>query len=190
MTSPRGVNRRSRAALFDETDGMKTAEANGMGQPAGWRARDGVLWFPTQRGVVRIDPKQASSGAGSVADPIVELVSSDGAPRSMAGGIVLPAGRSDVEFRFTAPAFDKPERVQFRYRLEGHDRDWIDAGSRRLAHYANLPPGQYRFRRRRARQWRAVERAPGARHHHPSTVPLSALVGALLGSVGAAPRRG
>jgi DNA-binding NtrC family response regulator/ligand-binding sensor domain-containing protein/outer membrane murein-binding lipoprotein Lpp len=133
------------AALFDETDGMKTAEANGMGQPAGWRARDGVLWFPTQRGVVRIDPKQASSRAGSVADPIVEFVSSDGAPRSVAGEIVMLAGSSDVEFRFTAPAFDKPERVQFRYRLEGHDRDWIDAGSRRLAYYANLPPGQYRF---------------------------------------------
>jgi DNA-binding NtrC family response regulator/ligand-binding sensor domain-containing protein len=133
------------ARLFDEADGMKTAEANGMGQPAGWRARDGVMWFPTQRGVVRIDPKLPASADGVVADPIVESASSDGTPRVPAGTTVMPAGTSDVEFRFTAPAFDKPERVQFRYRLEGHDREWIDAGSRRVAHYANLPPGQYRF---------------------------------------------
>jgi ligand-binding sensor domain-containing protein/PAS domain-containing protein len=159
MSGDRGIRRASRrdlnaiadgrqailtGTIYDESDGMKSAECNGAGQPAGWRTSDGVLWFPTQRGIVRVDPRQASSGGAVAANPIVEQVLVDGVPHR-GPAVTLPAGTKDVELRFTAPIFDKPERTQFRYRLEGHDRDWVDAGSRRVAHYANLAPGSYRF---------------------------------------------
>ena len=131
------------AVLFDESDGMKTAECNGGGQPAGSRSRDGVIWFPTQRGVVLIDPKQAGSPAMAVT-PIVEQTLVDGASRPGTAVTLDPDAR-DIELRFTAPAFLHPEHVQFRYRLDGYDADWLDGGSRRVAHYANLRPGTYTF---------------------------------------------
>ena len=60
-------------------------------------------------------------------------------------GSRIPAG-SHLEFHYTALSFLFPERVRFRFMLEGFDREWVDAGARRVAYYTNLPPGSYRFR--------------------------------------------
>ena len=58
----------------------------------------------------------------------------------------LPPSVRDLEIDFTALSFVAPEKVRFRYKLEGYDRDWHDAGNRRQAFYTNLPPRNYRFR--------------------------------------------
>ncbi|MBV9611667.1 MAG: hypothetical protein JO091_04310, partial [Acidobacteriaceae bacterium] len=160
MSSNKGIFRASRQALNDfaegkikripafsygKSDGMATRECNGGFQPAGWKTRDGKLWFPTMQGIVSVDPGKVEIAA---APPFVTveqvLINGKDVP---AGGAArgLP-GRGDLEFRYSAPNFRSPERVTFRYKLEGFDRDWIDAGPRRTAYYTNIPPGDYRFR--------------------------------------------
>jgi transcriptional regulator with PAS, ATPase and Fis domain/ligand-binding sensor domain-containing protein len=151
-----GTVPRVTALVFDEADGMKSAECNGMGQPAGERMRDGTLWFPTQDGVVRINPTDAERRATSMPTPAIEQVmfaghANDRAGRRLAtpvsgGALAAATGVSEIEVRYTAPAFWRPEHVQFRYRLDGYDSDWIEGGNRRVAHYANLRPGNYTFR--------------------------------------------
>ena len=139
---------------YDEADGMKTQECNGGTQPAGWRARDGTLWFATQQGVVAIDPSRLRAAAVPP-PPIVEEVIVDGtslmntltapATEAAATEIVKPGSRQ-VEFHYTATYLSASERLRFRYRLDGYDSEWVDAGSRRVAYYTDLPPGAHTFR--------------------------------------------
>lgn len=128
--------------LYNEADGMPSAECNGMAQPAGWRMRDGTFQFPTQRGLVRIDPALAARSAPP--RPHIENVRLDGVSLTGAA-VVISAGYRDLEFQYTAPSLARPELVQFRSRLEGYHADWIDVGTRRLATFTNLRPGRYRF---------------------------------------------
>ncbi len=123
-------------------DGMKSNECSGVAQPAGVRGHDGRLWFPTTRGVVVIDPAQL---AVSLMVPPVEIeqVVVDGEP---AAGLDFPPGKARWEFHYTAPSFIAPNRVEFKYRLEGFDADWVPAGTRRTAYYTRLPPGRYTFK--------------------------------------------
>ena len=124
-------------------DGMRNRECNGANQPAGWRAADGRLYFPTIEGLVCVDP--AGLRGNTVPPPVVlEQVVVDGAARP-AESLVLAPGTEGLEFHYTAPSFVAPGRVVFRYRLEGLDRDWVEAGSRRVAYYTRVPPGEYRF---------------------------------------------
>ena len=69
----------------------------------------------------------------------------DGVEQPSATAIVVPPGSRDLEIRYTAPSFVRPEQLQFRYRLRGHDDAWIDTGTRRVASFANLAPGRYEF---------------------------------------------
>lgn len=139
-----GKLKRLSVSIYDEQDGMKNAETNGMAQPAGWRMRDGSLWFPTQGGIARIHPAAAAHSASPPPVIIQEVLVNETAydPRQE---IVIPPGPTELEIHYTAPAFSRPEHIQFRYRLEGHDTEWVAAGTRRIAHYANLTPGSYRF---------------------------------------------
>lgn len=131
--------------LLGLADGMRTAECNGGGQPAGLRARDGRMWFPTVDGVVLVDP--ARLGAGAPPPPVhVREVRVDGAAVDLSRAIVLPASARNLEIHYTAPSFTAPERVRFRYRLDGHDDGWVEAGARRAAYYPFIPAGRYRFR--------------------------------------------
>ncbi|MPZ17658.1 MAG: PAS domain-containing protein [Luteitalea sp.] len=139
-----GKVKRLSVSIYDEHDGMKNAEANGMAQPAGWRMRDGSLWFPTQGGIARIDPAAAKHTA-SPPPVIIEEVLVNETAYDTRRQITAPPGSTELEIHYTAPAFSRPEQIQFRYRLEGHDTGWVDAGTRRVAHYANLAPGSYRF---------------------------------------------
>ena len=130
---------------YDEADGLREAECNGGYQPAGWRTRDGRLWFPTVRGVAIVDPKQALE---KVLAPraAIEEVTADGDRVATENVAKFPPGKARFEFRYTALNAHAPEKTAFRYRLEGFDREWIDAGARRTAYYTNLPSGDYRFR--------------------------------------------
>lgn len=127
---------------YGADDGMKSNECSGVSQPAGVRGKDGRLWFPTTRGVVVIDP--ARIAVNPLVPPVeIEQVVVDGEPAS---SLDFPPGRARWEFHYTAPSFLAPKRVQFKYRLEGFDPDWVPADNRRTAYYTRLPPGHYTFR--------------------------------------------
>jgi signal transduction histidine kinase/ligand-binding sensor domain-containing protein len=158
MSSNRGIYRASRKELNDfadgragsincvsygVADGMKTNECNGGGQPAGWKDRDGKLWFPTIRGVVAVDPNQINPLSPPVA---VEQVLIDQQPADVWQSVAAPPGKGDLEIHYTGLSFVAPEKVRFKYRLDGYDEGWVDVGPRRVAYYTNLPPGNYMFR--------------------------------------------
>ena len=131
--------------VYGRADGMRGVECNGGVQPAGWRARDGGLWFPTIKGAVRFDPRRAA--AGLEGPPLViERALVDHRDVDPAGALTLPPGRGDLEIHYAALDLGDAHRVAYRYRLEGFDDDWIEAGTRRVAYYTNVPPGHYRFR--------------------------------------------
>jgi PAS domain S-box-containing protein len=135
-----------RTVRYGTDDGMQTSEASDPGAgPAGWRTRDGRLWFTTQKGLVVADPKRLAHNA-LVPPVVVEGVVEDGRAMPLAAGLRIAPGRNRIEFQYTSLSMLIPARVRFKYRLEGYDRDWVDAGSRRVASYTRLPPGEYRFR--------------------------------------------
>jgi PAS domain S-box-containing protein len=77
---------------------------------------------------------------------LVERITADKHEVANDGAMVLPPGKGQLEFGYTATSFIEPQRTRFKYMLEGFDKDWTDAGDRRTAYYTNIPPGQYRFR--------------------------------------------
>lgn len=135
------------SASYGTADGMRSAECNGENQPAGWKTRDGRLWFPTIKGVVVIDP--AHIPINPLPPPVaLEGVTADGKPVGGHPGssFVIGPGNRKLDLQYTALSLVAPQRVKFRYRLEGFDKDWIEAGTDRTAHYTNLSPGDYTFR--------------------------------------------
>lgn len=129
---------------FGRSDGMLSAECNG-GSPAGIRTRDGRLRFPTIRGLASIDPARLPSNP-LVPAVLVEEIHVDGRRERFPAGLHLPPGVERVELRYTATSLVVPGKVRFRYRLEGFDRAWVEAGDRRTTTYTNLRPGRYTFR--------------------------------------------
>jgi signal transduction histidine kinase/CheY-like chemotaxis protein/streptogramin lyase len=134
---------------YGVSEGMKSRECNGAFQPAGWAARDGRVWFPTMKGAVVIDPSNTKA-AGVLTRVRVENVFVDRHSMTPGGAIRLVHGDGNLEFRYTGITLSAGKRVRFEYKLEGFDKDWIEAGGRRVAYYTNLPPGQFRFRVRAA----------------------------------------
>jgi len=148
--------------VYSLADGMLSEECSGGFSPAGLKSKDGLLWFPTLKGIVVIDPHHAvSSPAPAV---VLEQTLVDGVPELPVLGrdndhantkqemvaspmktLILAPGKHVLEFRYTGLSFDTPDRVRFRYRLEGLDQDWVEAGTRRVAFYSFVPPGTYRF---------------------------------------------
>ncbi len=148
--------------IYGNADGMLSEECSSGFFPTGLKTKAGLLWFPTRKGIVTIDPHHIiNSPAPAVA---LEQVLVDGVPDLPAPARVgdipkiqlepgiasteslrLAPGRHTLEFRFTGLSFDAPERVRFRYRLEGLDPHWVEAGTRRVAFYSFVPPGTYRF---------------------------------------------
>ncbi|MBP7148816.1 MAG: response regulator [Acidobacteria bacterium] len=130
---------------FGRADGLKDSECNGGTSPSGWKSRDGRLWFATAGGVVVVDP--AALDVSSPPPPVlIERALIDERGADLREPIEAPPGKGELEFHYTALTFQNPEKVRFRYKLEGFDRDWIEAGTRRTAFYTNIPPGRYEFR--------------------------------------------
>jgi len=130
---------------YGEPDGMMSKECNGGFQPAGWKSRDGKLWFPTIRGVVMINPENIRTN--KLSPPVlIEQVIIDNRSFAASGVIQISPGNKDFEFHYTGLSFLAPGRVKFKYKLEGWNKEWIDAGTRRTAYYTNIPPGSYCFR--------------------------------------------
>ncbi len=160
MSGNRGIFRVSRKELNDfaegrvgritsisygEADGMINRECNGGGQPAGWRTREGELWFPTIKGPVVFAPDRVA--ANPLPPPVViEQALIDKAALAPRGEVEVNPGRGDLEFHYTGLSFVAPEKVEFKYLLEGYDETWVEAGTRRVAYYTSIPPGRYTFR--------------------------------------------
>jgi len=129
---------------FDSFDGTSAA-AGTVDQPRAARSPDGKLWFASYPMVQMVDP--AHLYQNDVPPPVhIQEVIADRKTYSLDSDLRLPAKTRDLEISYTALSFAVPQRVQFRYKLEGRDRDWQDPGTRRQAFYTDLPPGNYKFR--------------------------------------------
>jgi ligand-binding sensor domain-containing protein/signal transduction histidine kinase len=130
---------------FGTADGMRSAECDGGQQPAGFRAHDGKLWFPTISGVVVVDPKALT--LDPVPPPVViQSVRLDRKEIDFTQPVRIYPEQQSVEVDYAGLSFIKPDHVRFRYKLEGADSDWVEAGSRRTAFYSHLPAGNYTFK--------------------------------------------
>ncbi len=150
------------AVSLNLSDGLPALECPGGFQPAGCRSRDGRIWVPTLRGLAVMTPTKPQPTAGSrkSANPLstptpasagtppvhIESISIDGAPEDPAEGrLELLPGRHRYEIRYTGIHLGAPARVQFRHKLEGFEKKWVEAGTRRVATYNYLPAGRYQF---------------------------------------------
>lgn len=131
--------------LFDSLDGLP-----GTFREAGWRskeikANDGRIWFAASDGIATLDP--ARTFRNELPPPVSILsVRADEKQFPPKENVTLPALTGNLQIRYTGLSLSVPERVYFRYKLEGVDNDWQDANTRREAFYTNLRPGAYRFR--------------------------------------------
>jgi ligand-binding sensor domain-containing protein/signal transduction histidine kinase len=140
---------------YNLEDGLPSIECQGGFQPSGYRSADGRLWFPTTKGLVVVNPERVSRNSRPPT-VVIEDVIADGIPNAERGpsgkSTALPAktsiapGDKRIEFQYTALSFAAPNGVRFKYRLEGLEKGWEDAGTKRAAAYSHVPPGSYHFR--------------------------------------------
>ena len=129
---------------YGKRDGMLNVECNGGAQPAGFKASDGRLWFPTQEGVAVINPDEIQTNP-LPPTVIIESGLLDQNQVDVHRALRIEPGQESLEIHYTGLSFIKPEQITFSYRMEGLDKNWVEAGTRRVAYYAHLPPGQYTF---------------------------------------------
>jgi signal transduction histidine kinase/ligand-binding sensor domain-containing protein len=141
----KGAKRRIVTTLFDSADGVRMEESPSTYSPHVAKTPDGRLWFVTSNGIGEIDPHHLARNVRPPPVRIEELVA-DHRTYETAADIRLPPLTRDLEIHFTALSLVAPEKNEFQYKLAGHDREWVAAGSRRSAFYTDLPPGNYRFR--------------------------------------------
>jgi len=130
---------------FNTASGMRSAECNNA-QHGVWKGKDGRLWFATVKGLAMADPSRIELNPTPPAVAVEEVFAGGDLVETKDGLRTLPPGRTDLEFRYTAFNYSNPTSVRFRYRLEGLEPRWTDAGPRRTAYYTHVPPGSYRFR--------------------------------------------
>lgn len=130
-------------------DGMRLSEGSSGGHPAAWRMRDGSLWFATLDGATSVTP---GSLAKNDVPPLtaIERVLLDDRPAELPSmnsdkELKLQPGERRLEVQYAGLSFVAPQKVRYRYKLEGFDKEWVEAGARREAFYTNLPPGRFRF---------------------------------------------
>ncbi|MFL6353197.1 MAG: two-component regulator propeller domain-containing protein [Bryobacteraceae bacterium] len=132
-------------ASYGPIDGLRVSECSGGGHPAASASPDGTLWFATLRGVATINSQQSELNH-SPPPVALESVYVDDQVLNPARATDISPGHSRFSFEYAGLSFIAPRNVRFRYKLEGFDRDWNNAGTRRVAYYTNLSPGRYRFR--------------------------------------------
>jgi signal transduction histidine kinase len=158
MSCNRGIYRASRRDLnavadgraasvacitYTVADGMKSNETNGGFQSAGCKAPDGRFWFPTVKGVVAIDPNKLNLLPPPVA---IEQVLIGQTSMDSTRQVEVRPGAGDLEIHYAGLSLTAPEKMRFKYKLDGYDQNWVDAGTRRIAYYTNTAPGRYTFR--------------------------------------------
>lgn len=136
--------------VYGTADGLRSRASAGGSQPVSCRDGQGQLWFATSRGVASVDP--ARQGMLRLPPPVqIEELLADGRAENVVDKDrtvteELAAGTRKLGFRYTALSLATPEACRFRYRLDGFDANWNEAGPERVAYYTNLPPGRYIFR--------------------------------------------
>jgi len=130
---------------FGLLDGL-TAELRGsLASPSAMQTTDGRIWFATTKGLAWINPRRIVRNP--VPPPVlIESVVANGKKYDNSTNLRLPPRTANLQIAYTATSLTIPERVRFRYKLEGQDKEWQDAGTRREAFYTNLDPGSYQFR--------------------------------------------
>ncbi|MDE3201796.1 MAG: hypothetical protein KGN79_12850 [Acidobacteriota bacterium] len=130
---------------FGPADGLRSRETATNSHPSAWRSHDGLLWFATPKGLVEVDPVHFP--VNDVVPPVaLESFTVDDVPRPVNVSSAIQAGHVHFQFDYAGLSFVAPQKVRYRYMLEGFDKDWTDAGTRRTAYYTNIPPGTYTFR--------------------------------------------
>jgi signal transduction histidine kinase/ligand-binding sensor domain-containing protein len=131
---------------FDDLDGLPGLSGERFPVPSLVETQNKYRWFATTKGIAWLNPASLQDHRNSVPPPVyIESVNSNGRSFPAARDIILPKHTTSIEINYTALSLTIPERVSFRYKLDGIDHDWQDPGSRRQAFYTNLPPGHYRF---------------------------------------------
>jgi signal transduction histidine kinase len=127
--------------LYDALDGARPGR---YGIRSADLSPDGRVWFATGSVVQMVDPSRTSEAA-LPAQAHIDSVVVDRNRVETIDNLDLPPNPRDLQIDYTSPTFTIPQKVRFRYRLEGHEQDWRDAGTRRQAFYTDLPPGKYSF---------------------------------------------
>lgn len=128
--------------VWDAIDGAQPGHAPFN---AAAKSKDGRLWFTNNISLQMVDPARMEQN--SIIPPVhIEEVIANHQRYAASGDISLPPSVRDIEIAYTALSFTAPQKVHFRYRLDGYDQGWLEAGTRRQAFYNDLPPGRYRFR--------------------------------------------
>ena len=131
--------------LFDAEDGFPGMAQRVRPIPTIIEGSDGRLWFAGTLNVGTLDP--ASIRRNTIPPPVaIRALTAGGRGFSTTDDLSLAAGTRDLQIDYTALSLSRPDRIRFRYRLDGFDENWVEAGSRRQAFYTNLDPGHYKFR--------------------------------------------
>lgn len=129
---------------FDFRDGLPGRPRQIRPLPTAIEGSDARLWFVLENGIVTLRPEQIARNP--LPPPVlIESIHADEQRYAATDGLELPQLTNGVQIQYTATSLAIPDRVRFRYRLDGVDADWQDAGARREAFYTNLQPGEYRF---------------------------------------------
>jgi ligand-binding sensor domain-containing protein/signal transduction histidine kinase len=129
---------------FDGQEAVKSAQKYQQ-RNSGCKTPDGRIWFPTAQGIVMIDPTNI---VANLVAPKVHLqsVRANGQEVDQFSHAMVRPGHGELEFHYAGVGYLAPLKIRYRYKLEGYDPDWVEAGTRRSAFYTNLKPGTYRFR--------------------------------------------
>ena len=153
-----GQSRWINCLLFTKSDGLPSVECVGGCCPSGCKTRDGRLWFPTVRGLAVVDPENIPVNLlpppvaieevvieGKERSSIFDIANSTAPERSTAPLRISP-GVQRLELHYTGLSLTEPMKVRFKYKLEGVEEDWVEAGTGRSVNYNHLQPGTYNFR--------------------------------------------
>lgn len=141
-----GTRQQLSVEVVDRSDGMPSNQGNGSSAPAGWLTLSGQLLFPTSAGLGVIDPARVGTLQGHRVPIVFERLLVDGMVQPLSGQHLLGAETRRIAIGYAGLNFRGPDKVRYRYRLEGFDPDWVDADNATEAVYTNLPPGRFRFR--------------------------------------------
>jgi signal transduction histidine kinase/ligand-binding sensor domain-containing protein len=134
----------SEVVSYGVSDGLRVNECSGGGHPGIAVAPDGGIWFSTLRGAALLRPDFSFN---HIPPPVVvESINVDNRIVPWSPSLEIKPGYSRLAFNYAALSFTAPQKVLYRYRLEGFDKNWVDAGNARTAFYTNLGPGAYTFR--------------------------------------------
>lgn len=134
--------------LYDEGDGMLSAQANGGSTPSATAHSDGTIWFATAKGVSIVKPERLKEATKTPLPTIIESFSVDGKPTLLpAEGetIILPPGVKRLSFHYAGLSFIMPQRLNFQTKLKGFNEQWVNRKHIASAEYTNLPAGKYSF---------------------------------------------